>query len=87
LAVATAAAPPSADITSFLPADVVTFRAVENFDRTLPLAARFLGPNSRLAVLIGSAQLPKLNALPNMKWQTIPVPHSRQRVLSIGHLA
>jgi len=44
----------------FPKADVVTFRAVENFDRTLPLAATFLAPHARLALLITTAQLPKL---------------------------
>jgi 16S rRNA (guanine(527)-N(7))-methyltransferase RsmG len=44
-------------------ADVVTFRAVENFDRTLSLAFRFLAPHGRLAILISAAQLPHLSAL------------------------
>jgi 16S rRNA (guanine527-N7)-methyltransferase len=41
-----------------LKADVVTFRAVENFDRTLSLAFRFLAPGGSVAILVGSAQLP-----------------------------
>jgi 16S rRNA (guanine(527)-N(7))-methyltransferase RsmG len=43
-------------------ADVVTFRAVENFDRALSLAFRFLAPHGRLAILISAAQLPHLSA-------------------------
>jgi 16S rRNA G527 N7-methylase RsmG len=68
----------------FPPADIVTFRAVEKFDQILPLAASFLAPQGRLALLIGAAQLPKLKALPAMKWATIGVPKSHARLLAIG---
>jgi len=44
--------------TQFPKADVVTFRAVENFERTLPLALRFVAPRGSLAILISSAQVP-----------------------------
>lgn len=65
-------------------ADVVTFRAVERFERVLPLAATFLAPFARLALLITSSQLPHLTTLPNVTWHTISVPHSNTGVLSIG---
>jgi 16S rRNA (guanine527-N7)-methyltransferase len=64
-------------------ADVVTFRAVEKFDQILRLAPRFLAPKGRLALLIGSAQLQELAVLRFPKWETIPVPQSKARVLAI----
>jgi 16S rRNA (guanine527-N7)-methyltransferase len=69
----------------FPKADIVTFRAVEKFDRSLPLAATFLSPTARLALLISSAQLPQLEAaLPNLTWRITPIPQSNKRILSIG---
>jgi len=65
------------------PADIVTLRAVEKFDRILPLAARFLSPEGRLALLIGPTQLPALQTL-SLKWTIINVPQSRDRMLAIG---
>jgi 16S rRNA (guanine527-N7)-methyltransferase len=67
------------------PADVVTLRAVERFDAILPIAARLVGPSGRLALLIGSSQLPALGTLaPHFRdAATIPVPKSQSRVLSI----
>jgi 16S rRNA (guanine527-N7)-methyltransferase len=65
-------------------ADVVTFRAVEKFDKILPLAASFLAAHGRLALLISSAQEPRLSTVPNLKWKTKPAPQSRERVLAIG---
>ena len=69
-------------------ADVVTFRAVEKFDRTLPLAIALLASKGRLAILIGSSQLPRLqpsslNTSHTLSWQTFPVPDSRTRLLAI----
>jgi 16S rRNA (guanine527-N7)-methyltransferase len=65
-------------------ADVVTFRAVEKFDKILPLAASFLAPHGHLALLIGSAQEPKLGTVPSLRWQTRRIPKSHMRVLAIG---
>lgn len=67
-----------------VPADVVTLRAVEKFDRILPLAANFLTPHGRLALLISSAQEPKLSAMPRLKWTRICIPQSYTRILAIG---
>jgi 16S rRNA (guanine527-N7)-methyltransferase len=55
-------------------ADVVTFRAVENFERTLFLAVRFLAPYGHLAILISAAQLPHLSGtrLPHLPTQGDP---------------
>ena len=66
------------------PANVVSFRAVEKFDKILPLAARFLAPGGRLALLIGSAQLPSLKMIDQLVWRSISVPKSQTRTLSIG---
>ncbi len=67
-----------------LTADIVTFRAVEKFDRILPIAIRFLSPHGCLAILIGAAQFPKLERFTGRKWQQIGVPQSQTRVLAIG---
>ena len=66
-------------------AEVVTLRAVENFETILPLAAKFLSAYGTLALLIGAAQVPALETLSEIQWrEPIPVPESRARVLSIG---
>jgi 16S rRNA (guanine527-N7)-methyltransferase len=66
-------------------ADIVTLRAVERFDAILPVAARLVSPSGRLAMLIGSSQLPALGTLAHhfRDAATIPVPKSQSRVLSI----
>ena len=65
-------------------ADIVTFRAIEKFDKILPLAASFLAPHGRLAVLIGSAQQSSLSALPGLRWHAEHIPQSHTRMLAIG---
>jgi 16S rRNA (guanine527-N7)-methyltransferase len=67
-------------------ADVVTLRAVENFQSALPIATRLLRSAGRLVLLIGEAQLPQAHALtPELSWQTpIPIPLSTNRILAIG---
>ena len=66
--------------------DVVTLRAVERFDTILPIATRFLAPNARIALLVGSSQLNSLPTLaPTMDWHpAINIPESHSRVLAIG---
>ena len=65
--------------------EVVTLRAVENFEKILPQATTFLAPNGLLALLIGSAQVPRLTTLTTLKWHPpVPIPQSHTRVLSIG---
>ena len=68
------------------PADVVTLRAVEHFETTLPIAAGLVAPGGRLALLIGEAQLARTQALtPRFKWAPpVQVPLSSSRVLTIG---
>jgi 16S rRNA (guanine527-N7)-methyltransferase len=66
--------------------DLVTLRAVEHFESTLPVAATLLNPTGRLALLIGSSQLSSAQAiLPSMIWRKpVPVPASKSRVLLVG---
>jgi 16S rRNA (guanine(527)-N(7))-methyltransferase RsmG len=66
-------------------ADIVTLRAVDRFDTILPIASKFVAPAGRLALLIGSSQLPNLASLaPAFRLGLpIPVPHSQSRVLTI----
>ena len=66
--------------------DVVTLRAVEQFESVLPVAARLLAPQGRLALLIGAAQVKSAREiLPQMKWQDpVAVPQSSARVLLVG---
>ena len=67
-------------------AEVVTLRAVERFNIALPLALRFLAPGGRMALLIGSSQLPTLPKLaPTIDWRSpLSIPQSHSRVLAIG---
>ena len=69
-----------------LAADIVTLRAVERFHATLPVAARLLKPEGRLALLIGDAQVATANSLlPGLTWdEPVPIPLSRARALLIG---
>ncbi|PYX95659.1 MAG: hypothetical protein DMG71_08500, partial [Acidobacteria bacterium] len=67
-------------------ADLVTLRAVEQFDSILPIAASLLAPAGRLALLVGEAQVrPTYNLLPTFRWNDpVPIPLSSKRVLVIG---
>jgi 16S rRNA (guanine527-N7)-methyltransferase len=67
------------------PKPVVTLRAVENFDRILPVAAR-LAAHGRLALLIGAAQVPAAQKLlPTFAWSDpLPIPLSQSRIVFIG---
>ncbi len=67
-------------------ADLVTLRAVERFERILPIALNLTKPRGRIAVLIGEAQVGLAQrTLPNVKWQApIPIPLSKSRTLVIG---
>jgi len=66
--------------------DVVTLRAVERFEAILPIAARLLKPQGRLALLIGTAQLSEARSLlPNHDFsEPLPIPLSTSRVLLLG---
>jgi 16S rRNA (guanine527-N7)-methyltransferase len=66
--------------------DIVTIRAVERFASILPVAARLLAPNGRLALLIASSQQDSAcSTLPNFIWDLpLPIPQSQSRMLLIG---
>jgi 16S rRNA (guanine527-N7)-methyltransferase len=67
-------------------ADLVTLRAVEHFDRALPIASRLVRPKGRLALLIGTAQIDQARSLlPSFRWQGPQIlPLSQSRVLLSG---
>jgi 16S rRNA (guanine527-N7)-methyltransferase len=67
------------------PKPVVTLRAVENFDRILPVAAR-LAAHGRLALLIGAPQVETARRLlPAFQWaEPMPIPLALTRVLLVG---
>jgi 16S rRNA (guanine527-N7)-methyltransferase len=66
--------------------DIVTLRAVERFQDSLPNAARLVAPTGRLALLIGQRQIDSLSDLaPTFHWlDPLPVPLSESRLLLIG---
>lgn len=67
-------------------ADLVTMRAVEHFDRILPVAQRLTRPGGRIAILIGRSQVEEARSLlPEASWgEPIPIPGSRSRVVLVG---
>jgi 16S rRNA (guanine527-N7)-methyltransferase len=66
--------------------DLVTLRAVERFEKILPVAANLLAHAGALALLIGASQLAEARVtLPALSWfDPIPVPQSTSRVLLIA---
>ncbi len=68
------------------PAEVVTLRAVERFDRVLPTVARLVERGGRLALLIGAPQVEQAHLLlPEFRWDApIPIPRSTIRRILIG---
>jgi 16S rRNA (guanine527-N7)-methyltransferase len=68
------------------PAEVVTLRAVERFETTLPIAASLVAPRGRLALLISEPQFARAKDLtPAFAWEPpLPVPLSSSRVLAIA---
>jgi 16S rRNA (guanine527-N7)-methyltransferase len=71
-----------------LTADLVTFRAVERFERILRIAFNLVNPPGRIAVLIGGAQLGLARSvLPNVRWEApTPIPLSMNGMLLIGQV-
>jgi 16S rRNA (guanine527-N7)-methyltransferase len=67
-------------------ADLVTMRAVEDFERSLPAAAALVAPHGRLALLIGDRQLHTAQTLlPQFAWaEAVLVPGGRARVLAVA---
>lgn len=68
------------------PADLVTLRAVEDFDKVLPIALGLVKPGGRLALMVGRTQMDKAKLLPSkVEWnQPIYVPGGESRVLAVG---
>jgi 16S rRNA (guanine527-N7)-methyltransferase len=69
-----------------LRADLVTLRAVERFERILPVASALRKPHGRIALLIGEAQVEVAqSALCTLAWhEPVPIPLSKNRSLLIG---
>ena len=69
-----------------LRADLVTFRAVERFERILPVAFGLVKPGGRIALLIGEMQVRGAeSALPKVTWKDpVPIPLTRNGRLLIG---
>lgn len=67
-------------------ASVVAMRAVESFDRTLPLAIRLVRPGGRIALMIGSAQVDAaMESATQIEWRDpVVVPGGHSRVLLVG---
>jgi 16S rRNA (guanine527-N7)-methyltransferase len=67
-------------------AGLVTMRAVEMFEKVLPVAGNLVAEGGRLALMIGAAQAPVAREqLKEMVWsEALPVPGSHSRVLVVG---
>jgi 16S rRNA (guanine527-N7)-methyltransferase len=67
-------------------ADVVTLRAVERFETVLPIAAKLVASDGRLAVLVSASQIGKVRELaPALIWGVpIALPQSSGRRVIIG---
>lgn len=71
-----------------LKTQIVTMRAVEKFEASLPIAASLVQQGGKLGLLIGAAQASTAkSALPDFEWQeAISFPESRERILLVGTL-
>jgi 16S rRNA (guanine527-N7)-methyltransferase len=67
-------------------ADVVTMRAVEKFDKVLPVALKMARDGGRIALMIGASQVGTARALAGgVRWEDpVPVPGGHSRVLAVG---
>ena len=68
-------------------ARVVTLRAVESFERTLPTAARLVAPGGTLCLLIGAGQIDRARSSLGPHWRfqnPVAVPLSRERAILMG---
>lgn len=68
-------------------ADLVTMRAVEQFDRALPLAATLVAEEGRLGLLIGAGQVSVAREVLGENWEwddLVVVPQSESRVAMVG---
>jgi 16S rRNA (guanine527-N7)-methyltransferase len=67
--------------------DLVTLRAVERFEKILPVAAALLAPSGTLALLIGTNQRAEaLATLSSLSWSDpVSIPQSKSRILAIAY--
>ena len=67
-------------------AELVTLRAVESFDRMLPVTRNLTKPGGCIALLIGSVQAATAKSvLADVDWESaLPMPCSQSRILLIG---
>jgi 16S rRNA (guanine527-N7)-methyltransferase len=68
-------------------ADVVTMRAVEQFERALPVAAALVAPGGKLCLLIGAQQFDSARRLMGEPWlwrDLVAIPQSDDRVVAIA---
>lgn len=67
-------------------ANLVTFRAVEHFERILPVTFNLVKPRGRIAILVGSEQVALAQStLLSMDWNApILIPLSKNRALLVG---
>jgi 16S rRNA (guanine527-N7)-methyltransferase len=68
-------------------ADLVTLRAVEKFERVLPVAASLVAPGGRLGLFIGEQQLTKAHEILGepFAWRDpVVIPNSDGRVLAVA---
>jgi 16S rRNA (guanine527-N7)-methyltransferase len=63
--------------------ELVTLRAVEQFDEILTVAAKLVGPAGRMGLLIGAAQVQRAKALLRgwEREEVVPIPLSNSRVV------
>ena len=70
-------------------ANIVAMRAVEKFERSLPVAAKLVADGGTLCLLIGASQVPSVQQKLGSKWQfsqEFPIPQSDGRILLMGKL-
>jgi 16S rRNA (guanine527-N7)-methyltransferase len=67
-------------------AELVTLRAVERFEKALPLALRLAQQGGQIALMIGSSQVETAKSVATQtEWsELVAVPGSHSRVLLIG---
>ena len=67
-------------------AELVTLRAVERFDKALPLALRLAQPGGQIALMIGGSQVETAKSLATQtEWsEVVAIPGSHSRILLLG---
>jgi 16S rRNA (guanine527-N7)-methyltransferase len=69
-------------------ADVVTMRAVEKFERSLPVAAGLVAPGGRIGLLIGAGQFDAARQMVGDGWRwhdPVAIPRSEDRVVAVAN--